>query len=781
MTKSVRDKDHFSPYMSDARWQIYASGWSRELQGMRETLFALGNGYVGSRGILEENSKGCCPGTFFAGVFDHLTSQVPELVNAPNPIDLRISAGGQKLDVTAMEVLDHRRVLDMRRAALARRTIYANAQKQRFSYQSLRYFSLPNKHLAVMRVFLQPLDGPATFTVISAVNAAMVNKGIITEGDKKHVNIHEVSKVGDVNYLCVKTFEKATHLAYGTLMEVEHRNRTIRQPQRTFQLHLKRGETACLTYYVSLYTSCHINPNRIKKVSADCVERAAKKGFDQLFQEHAKAWAIRWKRADIAIAGDPDTERALRFNVYHLMTMANESEDACGIGAKGLSGEGYRGHSFWDTEIFTLPYFVYMFPKVAKNLLLYRYNRLPAAREIAKTNGYEGAMFPWESADTGKETTPEWHKDLDGTIKAINTGQMEQHITADIAYATLQYYFFTGDEDFMLKHGLEMVVETARFWTSRVSFNQRRNYYEIKNIIGPDEFHENVNNNAYTNALASWNLAMAARIYRILRGQAPALVKKLSERLQLRTGEAEEWRRIAGQIHIKRRGELIEAFDGYFKLRNLPLPELDDFFIPALPKMPVRELQKTQYVKQADVVMLHFLLTDEFRSSEIKRNFDYYEARTLHKSSLSPSIHAAVAGRVNNMVKARRYLNASLLTDLRNVHGNTHHGIHAACLGGSWQAVILGFGGTRICRGLLHFEPHLPHHWKALSYSLMWHGGCVWVTVDQKTIKLRWEPARKRETLTVHVAGRQQRLPAQRAVTIGYTRRGSKKGKYKRK
>ncbi len=769
MKKLARDRDHFGPYLSDARWQVYSSNWSAELQGTEETLFALGNGYVGSRGILEENPRGCCPGTFFAGVFDRLTSQVPELVNAPNPIDLRVSAAGQKLDVTAMDVLDHRRVLDMRRAALARRTVYANAQRERFSYQSLRFFSLTNRHLAVMRVFLQPLDGPASLVVNTAVNASVVNKGITTEGDKKHFNIHEVAKAGDVNYLCVKTFEKATLLAYGTLLEITHRNRTFRQPQRTFELNVRRGETVCLTLYISCFTSRHLNPSRIRKAAVDNAERSAARGFDALFQEHAKAWAIRWKHADIGIAGDPDAERALRFNLYHLLLMANDADHDAGIGAKGLTGEGYRGHTFWDAEIFILPFFSYLFPQVARNLLLYRYHRLPAARALARQRGYEGAMFPWESADTGEETTPEWHKDLDGTIKAITTGQYEQHITADIAYAAVQYYFFSGDDEFMLRYGLELLVEAARFWTSRLGYNRRRRYYEIRNVTGPDEFHENVNNNAYTNALAGWTLATAARLLRAFREKAQGAVKKTEQRIQLRTGEPEEWRRIAGQIHLKRQGDLLEAFEGYFRLRRLPLPELDDYFIPLLPSMPARDLERTQFVKQADVVMLHYLLPDAFSRREIRRNFDFYEARTLHKSSLSPAIHAAVAARLGDMVKAKRYLMASLFTDLKNVHGNTEHGIHAASLGGTWQAVVLGFAGVRVDHGVLQVEPHLPPAWKAVSFALQWRGDSVWITVEQRQVKLRWETSKKKAVLPVRLAGKTRRLIPNRTVTWGYS------------
>ncbi|MBN1595567.1 glycoside hydrolase family 65 protein [candidate division FCPU426 bacterium] len=749
----MRDRDYFNPYMSDARWQIYVNGWSPEVQNIRETQFTLGNGYAGSRGVLEEHPKGAQPGTYIAALFDRLMAQVPEMVNAPNPFDLRISVDGEKLDVTAMDVLDHRRILDMRRAFLTRRTVYSSALKQRFSYQSLRFLSLPNKHLAVMRVYLTPLDGPVSFAIVSAVNTAVVNKGIVSEGDKKAFHIYEVDKLGDVDYLCVKTLEKETLIAYASLMQVEHRNRTYFEPHRTFEMSVKKGETLCLTKYISVYTSQDVPAKRVKRAVVENAAKSAHKEFEALVQEHIKAWAIRWKQADISITGDADTERALRFNIYHLLIAGNEDNPDAGIGAKTLSGEGYRGHSFWDTEIFTLPYFTFNFPAVARNLLIYRHQRLPAARENAKTRGFEGAMFPWESADTGAEVTPEWHKDLDGTIKKITTGLQEHHITADVAYALFQYFIATGDEDFMLRHGLEMLFETARFWTSRVSWNKKRGCYEIKNIIGPDEFHENINNNAYTNGMAAWNLDIACKMYRVFRAKKPLAVRRIGEIIGLKTGEPEEWRRIGASISLKRKGGIIEAFDGFHKLNNLPLPEVDDYFIPGLPAMPARELATTQFVKQADVIMLLYLLESMFPAAEIKANYYFYERRTLHKSSLSPSIHALTAARQNDITHARRYLHASLMTDLKNIYGNTEDGIHAACLGGTWQAVIMGFGGLRLHKGELHFIPHLPPEWKEMTFCIRYHGSPLCIRITPAAIKLRWEKQRKGEKLMVRVKG----------------------------
>jgi kojibiose phosphorylase len=400
---------------------------------------------------------------------------------------------------------------------------------------------------------------------------------------------------------------------------------------------------------------------------------------------------------------------------------------------------------------------------------MYRYRRLPQARANAQAHGYSGAMFPWESADTGVETTPAWHKDLDGTIKAITTGAYEHHITADIAYAIYQYWLATEDDDFMLRFGLEMMIESARFWTSRVQLNPRRNQYEILHVTGPDEFHEDINNNTFTNIMAKWNLTVSSHLYRQWLVKKPAAVKRLGERLVIKTGEVGQWEKIALQIYIPRKGDLIEAFSGFFKLKHLPLPEVDDYFIPVMPKMPARELAQTQYVKQADTVMLLYLLKSEFSHEEMKANYYFYEERTLHKSSLSPALYGTIASWLGDLTKARRYLNASLVTDLKNVHGNTHEGVHTASLGGTWQAMFRGFAGVQIEHHELILDPRLPVGWKSLAFSMMWKGGVLWIAVEQEQIKLRWEPEKRKE-LSVQIHGVRRKVPAHRTIAFPYLR-----------
>ncbi len=760
-------EDYFENYLSDTHWQIFETGWDPKLQNVHETQFALGNGYIGSRAILEENPPDCRPGTFFAGIYEGTRALVPELINAPNPIDFRISINGEKLGVTAMDILNHKRILDMHKGILVRRTIYSNARKKRFDYQSMRFFSMHDKNTAVMQIYVTPVDEDATFTLTNSIDTSIMNMGLVTEGKKKHVTIVESNKFGNVNCVCTKTIEKEILITYASQVIVKKARETFSVPNWTFELHLKKGETACITNYLSFYTGFDASIEETKNNAVKSVAKSVKKGFDQLFREHCKAWENKWKRANIEIYDDPNIERAIRFNIYHLLIAASENCGDVSIGAKALTGEGYRGHVFWDTEIFCLPFFIYTNPSIARNLLLYRYHRLNAARKIAKGKGYQGAMFPWESADTGEETTPSWYKDSSGNIQKVLTMDQECHITADIAYAVVHYFSATNDVDFLLNYGLEIILEAARFWASRVEYNRGEKRYEINHVMGPDEFHEDVNNNAFTNIMVQWNLKIAVKLSRVFQRRYPAEVKNLKARLNLKPSELENWQKIASKIYIpfSKKTGIIEQFEGFPKKSKILLPELDHRFLLLSPT-GILNIDKTQYVKQADVVMILFLLSDIFSLKTKKNNYLFYEKRTLHQSSLSASIHAILGAEVGEGNKAYNYFKIATYADLENIYGNTDMGIHAASLGGAWQALINGFAGMRIRKGILSFNPQLPSEWKSIKFSIKFRDFDILVNIDEEKVNLYFGSKRKTDRLPVRVYGVSHTLLANKKVSF---------------
>jgi kojibiose phosphorylase len=439
----------------------------------------------------------------------------------------------------------------------------------------------------------------------------------------------------------------------------------------------------------------------------------------------------------VRIEGDKEAQKAFRFNIYHLLIAGKENDENVSISARTLSGNGYRGHIFWDTEIFILPFFIYAYPEIARNLLMYRFHRLNEARRIAKEKGYEGVLFPWESADLGKETTPPYSKHLDGSIIEIYTMDMEHHIVSDIAWGVSHYFEATGDTKFMLTAGLEILLETARFWASRVTYNGKRKFFEIKRVIGPDEFHENVNNNAYTNEMARWNLYRAKELYETFKKKYPRFTKRIIKKISFKSEEIKKWKKIADKIKIplSKSKKILEEFDGYFRKKDIVLKNFNRYFMPVLPhNIQLKDIPKTQLVKQADIVMLLYLLPERFREAEKAKNYLYYVKRTLHKSSLSPSIYSIIASEVGDSTRSYLYFLFSLYADLKNTHGNTREGIHAASLGGTWQAVIMGFAGFRIIDGMPSFEPRLPSHWRAIKFCMKWKGNDLKVRVDNKKI-----------------------------------------------
>ena len=757
----MKVKDRFKDILSKNSWFVESKSWERDKQNIRESQATLGNGYICSRGILEEIPYDAFPGTYMAGLYDSAGSQVTEIINLPNPINFRIIAQGEKVDVVAMDVISHRRILDMRKGLLKRRTLYSTARKERFDYQSLRFFSMNNPHIGVMQIHFTPLDADADIIAETFLDTSTTNKGILSEGRKRHFGVTKFVSTRSTNYVCVKTFQKKVLVGYANYLEVSNGCKPHATSEKVMRLYVKKGHTATFTKIFAIHSSMDLGfkARRLEKRTISSVSKAAKKGFERLLKEHIDSWSKIWDMADIDVRPDADLQKAVRFNIYHMLICGNPRDKRVSIPARTLSGEGYRGHIFWDTEIFILPFFAYTFPQIAKNLLYYRYKTLPAARRNAHEKGYKGALFSWESADTGKECTPGWHRDLDGKVIRIHTGELEHHIAADVAYAVNQYYVITGDEGFMFEAGLEILFETARFWASRVEYDKNKDVYGIRDIIGPDEFHTRINNNAFTNVMARWNLVRATQLYRQYETRKSRAFEKMIKHIKLGENEIKNWAKISNRLLIRtNKEEIIEAFSGFFRKKYIPIRELDDNFMPMIPKgVHLRQIKKTQFVKQADVIMIFHLFPENYPLEQRKKNFIYYDKRTLHKSSLSASMHAAVGWEADARDKAFHYFIFSLYGDIENRHGNTGEGIHAASLGGNWQVIFYAFAGIRVLGGLLSINPSLPPGINSLRLKTRYRGWLLDICVSKKNVKVLPASGKDR-TLRISVYGKIREL-----------------------
>lgn len=738
--------------LNDTDWRIEESGFDISTANVLETLLTVGNGYLGTRGTLEEGFKGERSGTYLNGVFDGHDSPVIDQVNAPDWLSVVVHANGVRLDVQTCRILSHRRALDMRQGVLWRETLFADAQDRQTRIETLRFASSAEQRLCVLRVSVTALNYAGDITVESAIDGRRFNLDRLPvyldspqfapevkwEKWAKSLHLRQVAATTapESLYLEMQTIGTGIRLGYAatTLPSVEPlRNIDLRSHERVaerMEFALAQGASVVADKFVAICTSRDMPAEEVENQCHTILARHTAMGFEAALAANREVWLEKWADCDVVVSGDAAATQAARFSIYHLLIAANGNDPKANIGAKSLSGEGYRGHVFWDTEIFMLPFYIYTQPDVAKALLLYRYNTLPGARQNASANGFRGAQYAWESADTGLETTPKWTPD--GKHR-IWTGEEEIHVSADVAYGVLTYVAATADMEFMDDFGAEILFETSRFWVSRLKHDPARNRFVLTQVIGPDEFHEHVDNNAFTNRMAQWHLVQAARIYDEMAARNPAALARITTRIGLEATEPRHWVSVANQIFIPFDADrgLVEQFENYFTLTDVPVTEWDANDMPCYPPgYDHFNLNDTQLLKQPDVIMLTYILPDEFSTAAKRANYAYYEPRTLHKSSLSPAIHSIMGIEVGDTTRALQYFRRSALADLSNNQGNTQDGMHIASAAGTWQALVFGFGGFRLKHGQMSFNPWLPPDWSELRFGLRWRGNRLSVRIS---------------------------------------------------
>ena len=717
-------------------WTILEDSIEEVKLRFQETIFTIGNGFVGSRGILEEGYSQGYAGTYIAGIYDRSEGQSYEIVNAPNPICVEVTVNGKKLSKDNMQVIEHSRILNLQKAMLQRHSIFADSGG-RYEYESMRFFSLSDMHIGVMTFSLALLDADAHVIVKIAIDGSTRNELRAVGGPIKHYSITETSNLGnEISYLEAKTNDLGILIGLAIGCEMKNATSKLRTMARSytdgelviqeFSFDGKKGCKYQFNNYIAIYTSRELE----RSPKTDCLSaaRMAKRlGVSGLLKRHINVWARRWEYSDIEIEGDPLNQKALRFDIYHLLIVAPPEDLDVSIAPKALSSEWYNGHVFWDTEIHMLPFFTYTQPKVARGFLMYRYRRLEQARQGALCQGYKGALWPWESASSGKDETPQTWINFDGTKIPVYNSIREHHIVSDVTYALLSYYEASGDEEFMLQCGAEMVFEAARFWASRSVYDRRRKQHVIKEVIGPNEFQESVDNNSYTNYMAKWVLKSGSELYNSLKNKHPRTLRTITKKIKLQAQEADIWKELSDKIVflIDSKG-LIEEFEGYFGKKGITISEWDENDMPVWPSaVKLAEVKETQLIKQADVMLLLNLFSNAFSLNVKKINLEYYEKRTVHKSSLSIPSYAIIALEIGEVEKAYRRFALAVKSDLYDIYRNTNQGIHAAAIGGAWQVAIRGFGGIRLKEGLLIVNPTLPNNWTRMRFCLWFKNSLI--------------------------------------------------------
>ena len=735
--------------LSNEQWLITEKEYIPEKLRIYETLFTLANGYIGVRGNVPWESRYGWPCTFFAGVYDRALEVKSELANAPDWTGLKLTVGDEIVNFEKGKLLNYERKLDMYKGILYEEFKWQSPKDKIIVVETIRLVHLKEKHKGLIYGRLVAENYSGQVVLEGGINGLVFNTGYAEQLKNKHFELIQQKDMADAVYLEMKTYGtkitvgEATQLVVNTdfARDVKYEKDYI---ANVLLFNVEKGKQYEFCKYVSFYTSRDVKAIEVATLSE--LKEGVNRGYQGVINTHALAWQKKWEIADIKIEHDEIAQKSLRFNIFHLIQCANPEDERISIPAKGLHGEGYKGHIFWDTEIYMLPFFIYTDHKAARALLMYRYNMLDGARKNAKLNGYRGAQFPWESTDDGTETIPkEVGNPFDKTFR-VYEGEEEHHVIADIAYAVDHYYQATQDKEFMLNYGLEILFETARFWASRVEFDKVRKKYVIKRVIGPDEIHYHCDNSAFTNFMAKWNLERAATYAEEFK--SCDAVKKLG----VTTDEITSWYEIADKILIPydEQSGIYEQFDGYFDLEEVKLewPATDSYRVRTnIPIIPDKwrdwqKLMKTKLIKQPDVVLLLYLFREQFSTDEKKVNFDFYNPYTTYRSSLSASISSIIANETGYQDLAYRYFLMSARVGLDDIYKNTEHGFHAAAAGGTWQAVVNGFAGMRIHNDRLDFDPRLPREWYRLSFTIIWRGKPISIEITPTTFTV-WSKSEK--------------------------------------
>ena len=723
-------------------WEIEQEGFDPAREHAVESIFTVGNGYLGVRGTLDQPLQGSQGDLFIAGIYDRKHPARPyseleflgggrgdypysELVSLPFPFRLRLSVDDRTLDVAGSHSRVHRRVLDLRRGVLHAHHVFETGEDRHTVVRTRRCASLANLHLLLQEITVS-LDN---YSGTVALDASLVDPDLAAN----HPHLTRVAASDGNDALEVQSFTTQASrfdicLAARTTLAGSGKEGV------RWRIPASIGETLRFLRYVVVYTNQDVEVPR--RAATEHVRALDWDRFDDALDAHAARWDAIWEHMDVRIAGSAATEQALRFNAYHLVSAADR-DPRVSVGARALTGRAYEGHVFWDVEVFKLPFYLHTDPDVAQTLLRYRHHTLDGARRRARELGYRGACYAWESTVTGDDVTPTTIRlKTAGKDIPIFTGTQQVHVTAGVAFGIWRYWEATRDATFLREAGVEILLETARFWVSRCTRGAR--HYHLRGVVGPDEYHHSVNDNAYTNWMAHFNLEKAIEAVEWMQREFPLDAAALAERCGLAPGEIEEWRTVARGLYCPGPDAhgVIEQFEGFFDLEDYALPREERFRAPINRLFDWDRINRLKLIKQADVLMLVHLFPEAFTRDVIAANYRYYEPITDHGSSLSPGIHAAVAARVGLREDAERYWRESLWLDLSNAMANSALGIHPACMGATWQALVFGFLGVRFTDAGPAPDPdaaaRLPAQWRGVSLSLAWRGRRYPVVVNRE-------------------------------------------------
>lgn len=749
-----------SPIYPLDEWKITEEQFKTETNYRNETTFALSNGYIGTRGTMEEaydfDVDAGMEGNFLNGFYESTDIRYGEanygsplksqtLLNLPNMKETRVWVDGEVFSLLESDVSQYSRVLYLREGIVRRTLIWTTRSGKQLKMESVRLVSFDQKHILAQRMTLTPLNFEGNIRVASRLNAAVENHTRKTNpivdygpfGRRLHTDFlaadgTEILYAGTTigSGLQMGCGSELTAFPDGSVKAVEADTDELSAVCR-MELDGKKNRPLILDKFMA-YVSCLDEPEEtIEDSVREKLNTAKAIGMDELMRRQKAYMENFWERASLQIDGDDAlaTIQGLHFNLFHVFQGAGR-DGRRGMPAKALTGEGYEGHYFWDTEMYMIPLFIYTQPEIARALLEWRFHTLDQARERARIMGHQkGALFPWRTIN-GEEASTYYP-----------LGSAQYHINADVSYAVNLYCQAAGDEAFLIDMGAEILIETARVWADVGSFSEvKGGKYCICSVTGPDEYNVLVDNNFYTNLMARENLRDAVEAVHFLEKKAPKKLREMEERLGFSLNELPLWEKIIENMYFPyEESRQIYPMDDGFMTRK----PWDEEKIPPEKRSWLYEnyhplfIMRHRMSKQADAVLGFYLHDDCFTEEEIRRNYDFYQEVTLHHSSLSTCIFGIVASDIGYHEEAYRYFSDSARMDLDDYHNNFYAGIHGANMAGTWQALINGFAGMRMHHGKLSFKPHLPERWNRFSFRIQYLGSVVEMDMRRETVSFR--------------------------------------------
>ncbi len=766
-------------------WSLTYRGFHPDEEKLREALTTVGNGYLGTRGCFECERAGehHYPGTYLAGLYNKLPTTVHDrqilnndYVNCPNWLLMEFRVGrGEFRSPLDMEILSYRHGLNMRDGVVERTIVFKDQAGHITRLASRRIASMVNPHCVALEFSVTPLNYFGPIAIRSGIDGDIINDGVARYRQlaSRHLEPLDAGQTDNGIFVKVRTNSSKIDVVCAARISLTVDGRPATADRRvgtgtafaseTYELLAEEGRTYKVDKLVGIYTSREVGCEEL--LAAACRTVGTSGDFEAVFEPHKKAWHALWQKMDMEIDGDRFVQKVSRLHAYHMVVVAsthNRDIDA-GMPARGLHGEAYRGHVFWD-DVYIFPFYNWHFPEVTRALLMYRYRRLDSARSYAREHGYEGAMYPWQTADDGGEETQVVHYNPVSQTWGPDLSRRQRHVSIAIFYTVDAYCQATGDRDFLENHGAEMMLDIARFWGKISRFDERTGRFHIEGVMGPDEYHEKypgaeqggLKDNAYTNIMVVWLLEKALRLVEDL---PPEVLGRVAEKIGFRREEISMWKRIVRLLNVPMQGDIICQHDGYMDLEELDWDAYRNKYgnihrMDRILKAEGDSPNKYKVTKQADVLMTFYLLSPE----EVRRilnqlghhvedavellrhNYQYYLGRTSHGSTLSKVVHAAIARDMGSPEVTWQWFSEAMASDVRDTQGGTTpEGIHCGVMAGSLGVIVRNFAGVTVVGDTVSVQPGLPPHWKRLAFSLLHKGTLhrIEVTQDEATVTVQ--------------------------------------------